>query len=388
MHRTLIHSVVVVITSVSCAFATDYRCEFGRPVANPGQTVNSGSGGVYRTWRSVGDPKGINVVNRTGSTIRGIHIRTLRASDRFLLPSTFDGFFLEIWRKKDGREVIYNGANIPTGSRFFSMVDRTDDFPRKILDGNVSNAEIPIDNPEDWELVYNGLASGKDVERDFLRACPSEFRDIDVAAVGASSNLCFVSNGRVFVYVSDDSHVYPVAQYEALPKNINRIVPHASGPSAFQLFHNMLLLATIDFEAIAQAKDRNPQEIELTVAQPVADAADHQTPKPQDDVPTGEPFVSVSRAYFAENHMFDLKNLHFHRVFFDTPKALATTDQAKWLGADAHFYYYAVTTLGMDIVWAFSIEPANAFDGHSIWSRRKGTNHWQQLSGTIVMAQY
>ncbi len=73
-------------------------------------------------------------------------------------------------------------------------------------------------------------------------------------------------------------------------------------------------------------------------------------------------------------------------MFFDVPKALAVIDQATRLGEDDCYYYFKVTTFSTDVEWAFSVQPAGSFSGHTIWSRRVGDTEWRMEDGEVVMA--
>ena len=367
--------------------AADYNSEFGAPSSNPAQTVDSGRAGTYRTWRSVGEQRGVNIRNTSGRTIVGIHIRTLREADRFVLPATFDSFFLKVWLKKDGREVIYNGGNIPRGSEFYTKVSRTNDFPRKILDGKLSDTDFPIDNPEEWDLVHDGTKGLSESWNEFLPACPSHLRQIELYARNDAGAICFVSSQRLYMYLPSSGHVYSVVLHEALPARINSIAVSAAVPGEFTVFHNAVELGQVpavttrgkegDVIVFRHAKQSGDGDVDNHVGdcdQPVA------------TISYKKRSVSVNRAYFVRQKLFNLRERVFTQVFFDDPKALAVIDQATPLGEDDCFYYFQVTTFGTDVEWAFSVQPAGRFSGHTIWSRRAGDTEWTKEDGEVVMA--
>lgn len=225
---------------VSGANGTDYKVQFGTPSANPGQTVNTGNAFNWTTWRSVGDPDGVNLVNNTGRTLKALHIKTSRNTDHFLVQPPTDNFFLKVWRKEDGREVIYSGGLIPATREFFSKVSRTDDFPIKILEGKVSDADILPENPKEWDLVYDGLRGQSDGWKEFLRNCPSEYRAVEIYAQSPDASICFVAKGRLLLYSAGTKTAHLVELDEALPGRINRIeVSTDKGKDCqFAIYHN------------------------------------------------------------------------------------------------------------------------------------------------------
>lgn len=168
----------------------------------------------------------MNLENTTGRQVSALHIKTRRATDRFVLSPPFDNFFLKIWKKKDGREVIFSGAAIRPTEEFFSKVSRTDDFPSKILDGKLSPTDLVPDNPEEWDQIHDGLQNQSAAWKLFLPLCPSSLRSIDVFGESKGGDVCFVSKGRLYLFSAAAKNVDRVEVLDLLPGRINRIEPN------------------------------------------------------------------------------------------------------------------------------------------------------------------
>ena len=95
----------------------------------------------------------------------------------------------------------------------------------------------------------------------------------------------------------------------------------------------------------------------------------------------------IRRIYFAAgSNFFDLQEGKFVFTLFDSPAAVATRTDARYLGKDDEFYYFE--SAGYDpkekIRWAFTIEPSGAFEGHRV-CRFTTASGWEELSEPIYM---
>lgn len=107
-------------------------------------------------WRSIGNPEGVNFVNKTGKTIVNLYIRTNYAEDRFVLHSnSLGGLFKEVWASRDGAQLLFLGACIEPDEEFWMRVPPTppcqtnecDTYGKCPFDGQF-NVQFPHPEPE------------------------------------------------------------------------------------------------------------------------------------------------------------------------------------------------------------------------------------------------
>ena len=139
-----------------------YTIEFGPFQTSASEQVNLDESSLRpQGWRFIGNPEGVNFLNKTNSTFGNLYIRTNYPEDRFVLPSTaLGGVFEEVWSSKDGSQLVFRGAEIPPGEKFWMRVPPTppcqtnecDTFGKCPFDGQININFVPCE-PE-W-FKYN-----------------------------------------------------------------------------------------------------------------------------------------------------------------------------------------------------------------------------------------
>lgn len=225
MLRILVYATLNLVLETIAVHATDYVVCFGAKSTGTEDPVCVVSDEI-KPWASkgrhdsLGRLTGLNLQNATGKTITSVHVLTTKRGDRFIVPTPTDNFFLKIWVKKDGKEVIFNGGLIRDGDEFLSKAMKTDG---PIFNGRVSFEDIKVENANDWNLVHDGTRDLGNARLQFMTYCPSIYRSVDLYSESKDGDVCFTSKGRIYVFSASSKTVSPVQLTQDLPGKITRI---------------------------------------------------------------------------------------------------------------------------------------------------------------------
>jgi hypothetical protein len=161
----------LIVCASACRGATadvfrDYKIEMDREKSSVYYNSNGARDGDFaagRWWGSVGDADGRNFPNETRrKIIYGIWLKLKYPKkpggegDTYTIDSTGGRAFPEVWRKKDGSELILRGPGVAPGDYFWMRAPKTDDtddrnrfFAR--LYSEEGKPEVPDDGT--WEKI-------------------------------------------------------------------------------------------------------------------------------------------------------------------------------------------------------------------------------------------
>jgi hypothetical protein len=179
----------------------------------------------------------------TGKSIRAFHIKIDNTNDTFAVPNGAGGvLFPEVWRKKDGKEVLFNvaagGAGIASQARFWSYVyPKTPGFPSPYFLGKAFENRQPDPDPKDWEKIpaETGLVGKFPVDR-----FPIEYRDIRTYGDSAQAGTLIISDDDVLWMNPDATELRVVRFTHTIPSGVNRVTVAATEDrgEAFVLWKN------------------------------------------------------------------------------------------------------------------------------------------------------
>jgi hypothetical protein len=143
----------------------DYQIQIGSE--NPAVDLNPFGAGdtdftAGRWWGSVGADLGLNFPNDSARTIYGMWLKVKfpkpdgGQGDTFTTNSTGGTAFPEVWRKKDGSQLIFRGPGVAPGASFWMKVPKTDDTDLRNrffaqLYGDKGKPDVPQDGT--WERI-------------------------------------------------------------------------------------------------------------------------------------------------------------------------------------------------------------------------------------------
>jgi hypothetical protein len=238
LFRGSLRLLVAAVGLAAPAAAADYVVEFDCYDPNPNTNCQHTFGvrgairpGDFTTqfvgWGSYGHAKGSRLTNESGKTLRAIHIKVNGTPDTLRHhPSSPGHLFREIWRKKDGKEMIFNGANVPDNTYCWSRVlPRTPGFPKPYFVGRASEADIPVPDDGNWERVYPLVEAKKSkLWTSLIDATPNRYRQIQAYhESGDGAKVLVVSNDDILLYDNDAKTLRPVILQAVTPAGINRV---------------------------------------------------------------------------------------------------------------------------------------------------------------------
>jgi hypothetical protein len=219
----------------------------------PGTGATLTQGVLNRTgWRSIGHPQGGRFVNRTGGTLRAIHLGVNGTGNVLQVTSASAGrLFNTIWAKLIGpdtaSEVYFMDGNVAHLGAFWMRVPRNTDGEIQQCDSGV---ECPFmgqafaQNPaeptgEGWTKLRSPPPPPTPRWGDLIAATPSDYRQID--AYGETPDgldVLFFSHGELLHYDDRQKSVSLVELPKAgTPRPANAIVFDAKA-NTFDLLHN------------------------------------------------------------------------------------------------------------------------------------------------------
>jgi hypothetical protein len=150
--------------------AGEYTVKFNCWVRNGANGCQKEYGGIHPgiddgifnwgKWTSLGASKGSRIPNLSGKTIKAFHIKIDGTDDTFVVPNGAGGkLFPEVWRRKNGKEVLFNvavgGSGIAADEKFWSYVyPQTPGYPEGYFLGKAFEERQPDPTPDtDWEKV-------------------------------------------------------------------------------------------------------------------------------------------------------------------------------------------------------------------------------------------
>ena len=183
-------------------------------------------------WRSIGNSTGGRFINRTGVTIRAIHIKTNNSANTFRVDVGSIGRLFDLaYVKDDGSEAYFMGANIPNmfgafwmrvPANTFSEIQACDAGQGCPFVGQVYEDNPPAPSGPEWLELRRAEASDDPRWVGLRWATPSEHRDIQCYAEHENGReIIFVSRGQAFVYDHENQETTQVST-KTVPA-INRI---------------------------------------------------------------------------------------------------------------------------------------------------------------------
>jgi hypothetical protein len=197
------------------------RKEFGGIHPGIDSTIFDWSG-----WTSLGDSRGSRIPNYSGKAIRAFHIKVDGTDDTFKVPPGAGGvLFPEVWRRKNGKEVIFNvaagGAGIAPGARFWSLVNpQTPGYPVPYFQGKAFEERQPAPDPGEWEQVPAAPSRARDFP---IARFPSAYREIRAYAGAAGGGTLLVSDDDVLWLDRRETELRAVRFAREIPAGVDRI---------------------------------------------------------------------------------------------------------------------------------------------------------------------
>lgn len=170
-------------------------------------------------WTSLGAAKGSRIWNYSGATIKSFHVKINGTNDTFVVPAGAGGvLFDEVWRKKDGKEVLFNvksgGAGIANNTRFWSYVyPQTPGYPQPYFLGKAFSDRQPNPDPNDWEMV----------PRIPIEKFPEEYRDVRDSATGRNGDVFILANNEVLSWNRADGELRAVKMGQTIPFDVEQV---------------------------------------------------------------------------------------------------------------------------------------------------------------------
>jgi hypothetical protein len=184
-------------------------------------------------WASIGEKEGGRFVNKTGKTVRAIHLKSNVASYTFKVTADSGGrLFPEIWVKDDGSEAWFLGGNVPRLGAFWMRVPantqnesvRCRDQRVCPFSGQVFEVSPPGPTEPGWTKIRTAPESPSELWKQLIDATPSEYREIQ--SYGESPDgryILFVATGQILLFDSHTKSVALVPSYDSTLLPVNRI---------------------------------------------------------------------------------------------------------------------------------------------------------------------
>jgi hypothetical protein len=185
-------------------------------------------------WRSIGDPNGGRFLNRTGGTIRAIHLKCSTPANSLKVTAQSGGrLFPIVWVKNDGSEAYLLGGNVPSGTGAFWMrVPRNTQGEIQQCDaqricpftGQAFDADPAEPTDPGWTKVSSAPSPPNDRWRMLIAATPSEYRDIQAYEESTDGDhILFVTTGQLLLFEARETTVSLIPSLDATLRPVNRI---------------------------------------------------------------------------------------------------------------------------------------------------------------------
>lgn len=320
-------------------------------------------------WTTVGHARGSTLENVTGGEIKAIWMKVPPGGHTFTVgPAGGGDAFDAVWRKTDGSELLFLDGHVPRNGFFWNRV-----VPRNLTNpfrGRAYHAgqAPPPPDPAEWERVERddapdrgdisparqGLKNRLARSADCIRAY-ADFPD--------KTKLVWLSErGFPYVYDRRSDRIDPVLMNGVFPEDVDHVAA-ALNPEG-------------GIDVVLSQAGRTVAKGTWTESRRQADA---QLQK--------DAVKEAARIYFSGPNVFDLQRGEFVFTLFDFPAAVSFRVKARFDREDETYYYYKSAGVGEgdEMEWAFTIEPARAFDGHRIRRKSSSTGEWEELTDRVYM---
>lgn len=258
------------VVSLGSVHATDYHVEFDcfhrrdprcTSIYGHFTSIAPSHIGRWAGWASAGHRHGSRLRNRTGKTLRSIHIKIDGTDDVFTIDSRSGGsLFKEVWLKKDGKEVIFRGATIENGQYLWNRVGPSSPrAPEPYFLGRAYAKNIDIPDPNKWlridqhgsratqsnrggsKVESESLTVGKSAWKDFLTRLPPGMGRVTTYGTSRDKRYLLASTleDELFWYDAKTQRLVNVIYPGVLPHGVNRITwKVVDGREHFVLWHH------------------------------------------------------------------------------------------------------------------------------------------------------